>query len=151
MNKKTVPREALKKQLDDQKVQADLLKVAEGKLPPLPRIFDLLGVEGNTDAMLRVSFGDLKEDSFAQPFVITDYEQAETYVKWQGDKTSQTFISKWAGAYKKNTLFVTNHKLAQPIQDPPTLALTDALLANSFKVVKDKVELPQRPDFHTQP
>ena len=151
MNKKTVSREALKKQLDDQKVQAELLKVAEGKLPPLPRIFDLLGVEGNTDAMIRVSFGDLKEDHFAKPFVITDYVQAEAYEKWQGDKASQTFISKWAGLYKKNASFITNHKLAQPNQDPATSTMTDALLANSLKVMKEKVELPQRPDFHTQP
>ena len=132
--------EQLKKQLEDQKAQAELLKVSQSKLPNLPPVFELLGVKGNTDEMPRISFADLKEEHFAGPFVVTEFMPSQAFVQWQSDKASQTYISKWAGLYKKNQLFVTHHKLAQPIEDAAICAMTDVAFSHSFKAIKDKVD-----------
>ena len=149
MNKKTFSREALKRQLEEQRQQADLLKAAEHKMPKLPPIFEQLEVRGYAQPIVRLEGTGVREESFAKPFIITDFGQTDPCVKWQSDKTSQGYITKWASGYKKNQGFISKHKLAQPIQDPVVLAMTDATITHSFNVIKDKVEFRQELDFHT--
>lgn len=149
MNKKTFSRAALKTQLEEQRQQADLLKAAEHKMPKLPPIFEQLEVRGYAQPFARLEVTDVKVDSFAKPFIISDFGQSDPCVKWQSDKTSQGYITKWASGYKKNQGFISKHKLAQPIKDEVVGAMTDATMAHSFNVIKDKVEFRQELDFHT--
>ena len=151
MNKRTFSRLALKKQLEEQRQQAELLKSAEQTMPKLPPIFEQLEVRGYAESMQRFELVAVKTDSFAKPFIITDFLQSEAGVKWQSDKASQGYITKWASTYKKHATFQRTHKLAQPIDDTAICALTDVTFTNSFRAIKDKVDFRQELDFHTQP
>lgn len=151
MNKRTFSREALKKQLEDQRRQAELLKSAEQTMPTLPPIFDQLEVRGYAESIARVDFVSVKEDSFAKPLIITDFGKSEACLKWQSDKASQGYLTKWASTYKKHKVFQSTHKFAQPIEDAAICGLTDVAISHSFKAIQDKVDFRQELDFHTQP